>query len=521
MPPPRPPRPAVLLFVLALVAGAGLSPARPARAQLFLPTDFTEEIIYNGFDQSTGMAVLPDGRILVTEKITGRVRLVVNGELAAVDPVLTVPEVDGAILEQGLLGIALDPGWPARPYIYVHYTHVSSAFIKVSRFTVGGDLDFTGNGSLTVDPSSRYDVLTDLLDATPYHNGGTLRFHPDGMLYISIGDDYTPCDAQDLTKLAGKILRIDVSGLPAGGGGPPAKSLITPPDNPWAGHPNENARLVLHRGMRNPFRFGIDALTGALLIGDVGYEDREEINLVNTPGMNLQWPIYEGDIPGPETCVGVDSTAWVDPISTWDHTNGEAVTGGLIYRWTPAQYTLPPEYDGAMFFNDFYGNWVKVLYPGQTGNAPVWAWQFSATLIVDWHQAADGSIYYCRLLSNATEGPGEIRRIRWINPDPGPAGVPAPATPELEFRAPYPSPSRAGVTFEYSLSSEGPVTLALYDVSGRRVLTLADLERETPGAHRLEWDGRDARGHRAAPGVYLARLDVAGRRLERRVVLTR
>src|SRR6185503_13624685 len=149
--------------VLALVVGVALALVSPARAQLFLPTYFTEEIVYHGFDQSTGMALLPDGRILVTEKITARVRLIVNGALAAVDPVLTVPEVDGAILEQGLLGIALDPGWPARPYIYVHYNHVASNFIKVSRFTVGGDIAFTGNGSLTIDPSTRYDILTDLL----------------------------------------------------------------------------------------------------------------------------------------------------------------------------------------------------------------------------------------------------------------------------------------------------------------------------------------------------------------------
>jgi glucose/arabinose dehydrogenase len=517
MPPLRPPRPPA---VFALVAGAVLALAHPARAQLFLPANFTEEIIYHGFDQSTGMALLPDGRIFVTEKITARVRLVVNGALAAVDPVLTVPEVDGAILEQGLLGIALDPGWPARPYIYVHYNHVASNFIKVSRFTVGGDIAFTGNGSLTIDPATRYDILTDLADATPYHNGGTVRFGPDGMLYVSIGDDNFPCQAQDLTRLAGKILRLDVSGLPAGAGGPPAKSLITPSDNPWVTHANQNARLVLHRGMRNPFRFAIDKLTGAMAIGDVGFESREEITLVNAPGRNLQWPIYEGDIPGPVTCSLVDSSVWTYPTSLWDHTQGEAVNGGLIYRRIPAApYGFPPVYEGALFFNDFYGNWVRVLYAGQTGVVPTWAWQFSGTFITDWQQAPDGSLYYCRLLSEATEGPGEIRRIRYI--DPGPSNdVPAPGTPALEFRAPYPSPSRAGVTFEYSVASEGPVTLALYDVSGRRVLTVVELERETPGVHRAEWDGKDTRGQRVASGIYLARLRVASRVLERRVVLT-
>lgn len=519
MAPPSPPR---LPAAIALVFGAALAFAHPARAQLFLPSSFEEEIVYHGLDLSTGMDMLPDGRILVVEKITGRVRLIVNGALAAVDPVLTVPEVDGAILEQGLLGIVVDPGWPARPYIYVHYTHTASSFIKVSRFTVGGDIGFTGDGSLTIDPATRYDVLTDLMDSTPYHNGGTLRFGPDGMLYVSIGDDNTPCYAQDLTRLAGKILRLDVSALPPGGGGPPPKSLLTPPDNPHVDHANENARLVYHRGMRNPFRFGIDPLTGAMVIGDVGFESREEIDVVTLPGRNLQWPIYEADLPGPTTCGGVDSTVWTLPTCVWDHTIGEAVTGGLIYRRdSTATFAFPPVYDGAIFFNDFYGSWVRCLYAGQTGNGTTWAWQFGATLIVDWLQAPDGSVYYCRLLSEATEGPGEIRRIRYTGPGPGPVGVPGPGAPSLEFRSPYPSPSRAGVTFEYSTLSEGPVTLAIYDVGGRRVRCLVDLEREPGGAHRAVWDGKDAEGRRVAPGVYLSRLSVAGRQLERRVVLTR
>ena len=183
-----------------------------------------------GLNQSVGMALLPDSRIFVVEQRSANIRLVVNGALAAIDPVIHVPDVDADVLEEGLLGIAVDPGWPARPFIYIHYNHSLSPYIRVSRYTVGGDLGFTGDGSLTIDPDSRYHVLTGLPDDSPLHNGGTLRFGPDGMLYISIGDDYNPCKAQDLEELGGRILRVDVSGLPlSGGGGPPAKSLITPP----------------------------------------------------------------------------------------------------------------------------------------------------------------------------------------------------------------------------------------------------------------------------------------------------
>src|SRR5262245_25869217 len=164
---------------------------------------------------------------------------------------VTVPNVNTTGGEQGLLGIAVDPGWPARPYLYVHYDRIGNQ-INLSRYTVGGDLSFTGNGALTIDPATRFDILTDIPDNATNHNGGTLRFGPDGMLYNSEGDDATGCPALDLTVLNGKILRLDISALPAGGGGPPAKSLITPADNPFVANANANAKLVGYSGLRNP-----------------------------------------------------------------------------------------------------------------------------------------------------------------------------------------------------------------------------------------------------------------------------
>src|SRR6185436_11356626 len=116
-----------------------------------------------------------------------------------------------------------------------------------------GDLTNASDGSLTIDPTTRYDILTDIPDNAFNHNGGTVRFGPDGKLYISIGDDASSCQPQNLTILAGKILRLDISALPAGGGGPPAKSLITPADNPYVGNANANAKLVGYWGLRNPF----------------------------------------------------------------------------------------------------------------------------------------------------------------------------------------------------------------------------------------------------------------------------
>lgn len=505
----------------AALAATILTFAAPATAQLALPTDFADDLVVAGFAQPVGTAFLPDGRLLVIERATARVRLIVNGALSAVDPVVTIPDVDASYGEEGLLGIAVDPGWPARPYVYLQHTVASAPVTRIARFTAAGDLDFTGSGALTIDPATRYDVIGDAPHAAEFHNGGTLRFGPDGMLYSSLGD-YSLCGAQTLGDLLGEILRLDVSGLPPGPGGPAPRALITPPDNPYVGHADPDARLIWQWGLRNPFRFGIDPLTGAMVIGDVGGSEREEVSYAAGPGLNFQWPIYEGEVPGPLTCSGVDSSQFRGPIYTYDHSEGFAIIGGVIYRRpggvAPA---FPPEYDGDIFFADFYSPWLRRLKrtgstwslapaPGQP-NATDWG--FGSTWISDWLVGPDGALWYCRMLSNA--GPGEIRRIRYT----GTVAAPIPAASPIEFRAPFPSPSRGAVTFDYALADKASVCLTIHDVAGRRVRSLVTDQAQAAGPHRLQWDGRDGNGRRIGPGVYRARLSVNGRTLERRVVL--
>jgi glucose/arabinose dehydrogenase len=488
----------------------------PARGQLTLPTGFVDDLILGSITQPVGMAFLPDGRLLFTERTGARIRLIVNDVIAAVDPVITVPNVRTSGNEQGLLGIAVDPGWPARPYLYIHYDYLGSATIRISRYTVGGDLGFTGNGSLTIDPATRYDILTDIPDNASNHNGGTLRFGPDGKLYISLGDDASGCQAQSLTVLAGKILRLDISALPAGGGGPPAKGLITPADNPYVGNANLNARLVAFWGLRNPFRFAIDRVTGDLAIGDVGLSTKEEIDYVSVLGRNLQWPIYEGDGPGPNTCAGVDSTTFTPPIYAYGRTDGQAVNGGVIYRIpTLGAYPFPTEYDGDILFSDFYSTWVRRLQRnGATWSVSTWA--NGSDFVADWLTAPDGSLWYCRMLTAGGAGPGDIRRIRYT----GVASVP-PTGPMVEFRTPFPSPSSGEVSFVYSLAAERVVGLVIYDPAGRRVRTVLAPEARRPGPHRLAWDGRDDAGRTAGAGVYVAALTVGAERVERRFALMR
>src|SRR5262249_11931446 len=146
----------------------------------------------------------------------------------------------------------------------------------IAMFTASGDLSSPASSNLAL--GSRFNIITDIPDNASNHNGGTLRFGPDGMLYASMGEDGDPCGAQDSTRFKGVILRLDVSALPQPGSGPPAKSLIRPATgNPFPAT-NANAGLTYCYGLRNPFRFHIDAASGRLYIADVGEGTWEEVD---------------------------------------------------------------------------------------------------------------------------------------------------------------------------------------------------------------------------------------------------
>ncbi|MBI5868160.1 MAG: PQQ-dependent sugar dehydrogenase, partial [candidate division Zixibacteria bacterium] len=228
-----------MVAVGALLAGL---PVRPTAAAVNLPSGFADELIVSGLDQPVGIAFLPDGRILVIEQRSAAIRLIVGGHLSTTNPIFTVPSVNASGNEQGLLGLAVDPAFPTRPYIYVYFTHAGTSTNYISMFTVTGDVSDPGSGNLAIAAASQFNLITDIPDAATNHNGGTLRFGPDGLLYVSSGDDATPCSAQDSTDLRGCILRLKVSGMPLAGSGPPAKSLLVATGNPFPG-PNDNARL--------------------------------------------------------------------------------------------------------------------------------------------------------------------------------------------------------------------------------------------------------------------------------------
>jgi len=523
------PRPAAARAFLALAACA-VCLAGEARGQVSLPDSFADVPVVGGLDLPVGIAFLPDGRLLVVEQVTAAIKLVRGAAAAAADPVGTVPEVNApqGDEERGLLGIAVDPRWPAKPYIYVHATTFGNPnVITISRFALTGDLANTGNGLLTLDQGSRYFLIDDIADNHSNHNGGTLRFGPDGMLYDSIGEDGDACMAQDTSSLHGDILRLDVTRLPDGAGGPPARALITPADNPFVAGGSPNARLIWAFGLRNPFRFHIDAPTGRVFIADVGEVTYEEVDLADRGGLDFGWPLVEGPAAGPGVGFCTTTLPPTAPIAYYDRrSQGEAaVISATVYRRPPgALQAFPTEYEGNYFFCDYYtGNLRRLIPSGATwriapavpGQPSLVTWATGLAGVSDYLVGPDGAIWYCLQYSGNPSPSGEIRRIVGSAPPDTVVHV------EAAFQNPYPLPGPGFVHIVYTLSADARVELGMYDVRGSLVRRLVPEGLVGAGSHPETWDGVDDNGRAVRPGVYFARLSVNGSDIVRRVPMIR
>ncbi|HET9886311.1 MAG TPA: PQQ-dependent sugar dehydrogenase [bacterium] len=474
-----------------------------------LPTGFFLEPVVGGpfVGAPVAFTFLPDGRILLTEQYTGNVRLSTVGSGTST-LLFTVPDVNGtAGTERGLLGIVVDPAWPARPYVYFYYSHTGNVSY-LTMYTVSGSLTDPSSANLTF--GSPYFLLTDIPDVTTFHNGGTLRFGKDGMLLLSVGDDGASCAAQNENVPAGKILRLNIAAMPGGGSGPPPKSALVAPDHPLDS--GDNARLVGAWGVRNPFRFTVDALTGNAVIGDVGLDTQEEIDLLlpKALGPNYGWPQLEGTI-NPMCCgpcgIGNIFTA---PIYTYNHTGTQAIIAGPILR-APASGPpgFPSEYWGDIFLTDYYGAWIRRLKesagtwsiaPQVAGQPSATDWAIQLPWISDFQLGPDGFAYILQQFGG-TQGVNRIGQDVVL--DAGQV-----AAIEKPFLSVFPSPARIGETiqFQWPVHASGKVKLTIRDVAGR-VVRVLPATANSDALPRAEWDGRAANGRPVAAGTYFAKLE--------------
>jgi glucose/arabinose dehydrogenase len=506
------------MFRASILVLLGLLPCMsPYPALAALPDGFQEQLILGGLDQPMDFQFLPDGRIVFIEKL-GNVRLIANGTLSPT-PLLTLTDVNTNGYERGVSGMAVDPGWPNRPYVYLYYSRTPpGTTIYLSRFKATGDLSLSSSTNLRL--KNRYDILTDLPDAQDEHNGGCLRFGPDGMLYVSTGDDCNICVVQDSSFFEGKILRLNVSALPDMGPNPPSKSLITPPDNPFPST-NPIARLVFCEGLRNPFRFQIDPVTGHLYIADVGADLFEEINEA-AGAEDFGWPFREGNtVRTWQQCTepgGTGTQTYQSYISGFDRTGilSAAILCGPRYRPVAGgAYSFPSQYDGAVFYTDYYAGFIRVIKPigttwyplfTQRGQPNATDWGTGMDEIVKFEVGQDGALYYVDLF------PGCLHRIIFTGSPLGQGGDGSGSSVRLRV---WPNPCRLQ-SGRLEIKRSGGVgdrfKVDIISIEGRLVRQLVS-ESNT----RARWDGKDAQGVLAPGGVYFLR--VQGENYVSRVVL--
>ncbi|MBL8737368.1 MAG: PQQ-dependent sugar dehydrogenase [Planctomycetes bacterium] len=386
-----------------------------------VPTGFTvDTLLTTGLSTPNDCCFLPDGRCLIANS-GGSVVLYTGSGSATIG---TVPNVNSGG-EQGMLSIAADPAFATNGFFYVYYTSSTTSFVHVDRFACTGDLANPASTTLSFSSASRTAILGALPDNAGNHNGGSLRFGPDGKLWITIGDDANACNAQSLTSQAGCLLRIDPSLLPATPSTVlPAYSAIDPGDNPNSAAA-DFSQLVVANGLRNPFRAEIDPLTGNVYIGDVGAGSVEEyseyVRGVGNPTLvNFGWPWREGNIAG-SSCGGSQPAGLVDPIGAVSHGGGwAAVMGGARYRNLGGQYDFGPTYEGNAFYLDYYAGQVRRL----VNNAGVWSpapvapgqpdatnWGTNFGSVTSLRLGPDGALWL-------TQHPGSLKRVRLIGPVP-------------------------------------------------------------------------------------------------------
>lgn len=302
-----------------------------------------------GFNSPTEIAHAGDARLFVVQQ-GGLIRILNSNGTINSTPFLNVSALLSSGSERGLLGLAFHPQYAANGYFYINYTNTAGSTV-VARYT---------RSSTNPDVADTSTATIILTVAQPFsnHNGGCIRFGPDGYLYIGMGDGGSGGDpqnnAQNINSLLGKMLRIDVNnGSPYSNPSTNAFINVTGADEIWA------------TGLRNPWKFSFDRTTGDLWIGDVGQNAIEEINKVaaGTPaGLNFGWRCYEATAAyNTSGCQGIGT--YTMPLTQYTHSlnGGCSITGGYVYRGTTY-----PNLAGKFVFADYCNDRIGYVNTNNT-----------------------------------------------------------------------------------------------------------------------------------------------------------
>jgi glucose/arabinose dehydrogenase len=367
-------------FLLAVLAGMAL----PVHA-------VTTQLVAGGFSAPLDVVNAGDGsgRLFVAEQ--GGVVWILEGGTRRSAPFLDLASLVSCCGERGLLGIAFHPAYRTNGRLFVDYTRRSDGATVIAEYRVSADPQ-------RADPASAR-ILLVIPQPFENHNGGALRFGPDGFLYIGMGDGGSGNDpgnrAQDKLELLGKILRLDVDhGTPYG----------IPPSNPFADGRNGRPEIWAY-GLRNPWRFAFDRATGDFYIGDVGQNAWEEVDRLAAgtgAGANLGWRVMEArhctNLSGPVACNDPSLTL---PIVEYNHSAGNcSITGGTVYRGVDVAALA-----GRYLYADYCTGRIWSAAPDRTGVWRVRDVVAYGSSISTFGEDEHGELYF------ADYGRGQIRRF--------------------------------------------------------------------------------------------------------------
>lgn len=299
-----------------------------------------------GFNSPVEITNAGDSRLFIVQK-GGLIRILNSNGTINTTPFLNLSSIISSNGERGLLGLAFHPNYSTNGFFFVNYTNTSGNTV-IARYSVS-----SGNPDIA---NSTGTILMTITQPFSNHNGGTIKFGPDGYLYIGMGDGGSSGDpgnrAQNINDNLGKMLRIDVNSNVA-------PYYTSPATNPYVGIAGNDEIWAI--GLRNPWKFSFNRLNGDLWIADVGQNAFEEINKTQSPlpntELNFGWRCYEGNATyNTSGCVAATSITF--PVHQYAlYSDGTcSVTGGYVY--TGATY---PNFQNKYFFTDYCNDKIKML----------------------------------------------------------------------------------------------------------------------------------------------------------------